>query len=88
MLVYFNLWFLPILLNVLILLWWRFSCYNRYETKFPSRGHILLITLATFIPIFGIILCLIIIGIYIGARLAGEIHLKNNKFNKYWFDVK
>lgn len=75
-------------INFITLIWWRYSCISDFTIKFPTKGHILLCTLISLIPILGIIITCVIIGIYIGLRFAGDIHLKPNKFNRFWFDVK
>ena len=82
-------WFVPVLLNLLILLWIRLGCEvdTRELHKFPSRGHIVIFTLLSFVPMLGAIEFLVWLGIYIAFRIEGSITLKVNKFNKYWFDV-
>lgn len=82
-------WFLPVLLNFLILLWIRLGCEvdTRELHKFPSRGHIVIFTLLSFVPMLGAIEFLVWLGLYIAFRLEGSVQLKRNKFNKYWFEV-
>lgn len=82
-------WFLPVLLNLLILIWCRFSCEvdSRTLHKFPSRGHIVIFTLLSFIPIFGAIEFCVWTVLYVSFRIEGSLKLKKNNFNKFWFDV-
>jgi len=75
------------LLNFLILLYWRTSCVWSYENKFPTRGHILLIMLASLIPGMSFIAIAVILGIFFGDLSVGELKLKKTKFNHYWFDT-
>lgn len=78
----------PALIDFIILIWWRYSCTSDFTIKFPTKGHILLCTLISLIPILGIIISCLLLGSYIGFRVTGNIHLKPNKFNKFWFDVE
>lgn len=82
-------WFVPVLLNLLILLWCRLGCEIDTRTlhKFPSRGHIVIFTLLSFVPMLGAIEFCVWLGLYIAFRLEGSVQLKRNKFNKYWFEV-
>lgn len=83
-----TLFFIIAILNIIFLIWWRtgteWKCTN---IKFPTRGHIVIIGITSFVPIANAILFAIIIGLYIGARESGDLKLKHNKFNKYWFDI-
>lgn len=82
-------WIIPILLNLFILLWWRYNCENdsTYLYRFPSRGYIVIFILLSIIPIVGAIEFCIFMALYISFRIGGYIKLKNNKFNNFWFDV-
>lgn len=82
-------WFVPVLLNLLILLWCRLGCEIDTRTlyKFPSKGHIVIFTLLSFVPMLGIIEFCVWLVLYITFRLEGSVQLKRNKFNKYWFEV-
>ena len=82
-------WFVPVLLNLLILLWCRLGCEIDTSTlhKFPSKGHIVIFTLLSFVPMLGIIEFCVWLVLYITFRLEGSVQLKRNKFNKYWFEV-
>ena len=78
----------PVVINFLTLLWWRNSCESYFDFKFPTRGHVLFLTLVSFIPILGLVMVPVLLGFYFGNRATGDIILKKNKFNKYWFDVE
>jgi len=82
-------WFIPVLLNLLILLWIRCGCEvdTRELYKFPSRGHIILLTLISFVPVVGALEFIVWLGVYISFRIEGNLTLKANKFNKYWFEI-
>ena len=73
-----------IALTIIILLWWRLGCTSHF--KFPTRGHVLLLFIGSFIPIYNISQIVVIICFYFGLRISGELELKKNKFNKFWFD--
>ena len=75
------------LLNFLILLYWRTSCVWSNENKFPTRGHILLIMLASLIPGMSFLVIAVMLGIFFGTLSVGELELKKTKFNHYWFDT-
>ena len=81
-----------IILNLLLLIWWRrgtrWDCYNADEIKFPSRGHILIGFAFSLIPIWSCIQFIILAIWYIVARIEGNIVLKGNKFNHYWFGIE
>ena len=77
------------ILDILILVWWRCSCeWTDGETKFPTRGHVLLFSILALCPIVNLILLPVLAGVYIGLRVSDDIKLKKNKFNKYWFDIE
>lgn len=83
-----TLFFIVVIFNIVFLIWWRKCCeWKSNNIKFPTRGHIVLASLASIIPIANAILLAVIVGLYIGARECGDLRLKKNKFNKYWFDV-
>ena len=77
------------ILDILILIWWRCSCeWVDRKNKFPTRGHVLLLSIVAACPIANLVLFPVLIGIYLGLRFSDEIKLKKNKFNKYWFDIE
>lgn len=77
------------IVNILIIVWWRCSCeWTEENSKFPTRGHVLLLSLLSLCPFANFGVFAILLGLYIGLRLTGEIKLKKNKFNQYWFDIK
>ena len=77
------------LIDILILIWWRYSCeWVDGKNKFPTKGHILLFSILAACPIFNLVLFAIFTGIYLAERLTDGIKLKKNKFNKYWFDIE
>ena len=78
----------PVVVNFIILVWWRYCCTSEFKYKFPTKGHILLFALLSFIPILGIIIMCILVAFYIGLRAVEDLHLKPNKFNKFWFDIE
>lgn len=84
-------YFIFILLNVLFLVWWRTSCEwkNYYGEKrhFPTKGHMLLLTVASLCPILNICEFITLVIIYAVNRCDDAIVLKKNKFNKFWFDT-
>lgn len=76
-------------LNILILLWWRYACeWTNSKQKFPARGHIVLFGLVGCVPIVNIVMLAVLCGVYGGMKATGDLKLKKNKFNKYWFDVE
>ena len=83
-------YFATIFLCILLLIWWRTGCeWDKFsDVKFPTRGHSLLIIIASIVPILNICLLVGLIIIYIVNRTEDELHLKKNKFNKFWFDVE
>lgn len=84
----FWIYVLPIILNVILLIWWRYNCEWDYSTwKFPTRGHIVITFLVSLIPIIGLLLTLFLYIFYIMNRSDHYLYLKKNKFNKFWFDV-
>ena len=83
---YFLGYFLPVIISVLILVWIRTSCDT--ESNFPTRGHAIILSLTSLIPILNWIEAAILIGIYISGRVSGNITLKDNEFNKFFFDKK
>jgi hypothetical protein len=84
-------WFVyfgAIIANLLLLIWWRRGCeWNYGDNKFPSRGHVLLGFVLSFIPVWSLIQFIIIAIWYIAVRCEGDVVLKKNKFNHYWFGV-
>jgi len=72
------------------LIWWRHSCewINEPKTKFPTRGHILLISITGLLPVFNLIFLSLLIVSFVNAKEDKELKLKNNKFNRFWFDVE
>lgn len=84
----FLVYWLPIIVTFILLIWMRYFCKKRYDgSNFPTIGHIIIVTAATFIPIFGIIVSLFVLGFYIAWRVEGDLELKPNKFNRFFFDV-
>lgn len=79
-------YFLPILLGTILLIFWR--TMTEHDTRFPTRFHILLYFILSFIPGFGLLFFVIIVGFYIGLRVSDCINIKPNKFTKFWFDEK
>ena len=86
----FLVYILPIVLTFVLLVFWR-TCTewddDTDDVHFPTRLQILSITLLTFIPILGFIICLILIGIYTYFRMCDNLKIKKNKFSKFWMDV-
>lgn len=81
------IFFAVILINILILIWWEKGCKWETDCKFPTRGHSLLIIIASCVPILNIVLLTTLIIVYISNRYCGYLILKENKFNKFWFGV-
>ena len=81
------LYFVFILLNLILLLWWRYGVIRPYY-KFPTRGHIVLLMVAGCVPILNIAEFLILMVIYCIHRAEDDIELKESKFNKFWFDTE
>lgn len=81
--------FVALIWNVLLLLWWRHSCEWEYpdEIKFPTRGHVLILALLAFAPIWNCVQAILLTIIYIVCRCNQDLHLKKSKFNKFWFDT-
>lgn len=79
---------IPIVFIFFFLIWWKKMCVWDYSNyNFPTLGHGILIFLLSFIPIFGLIEALILIIVYIVNRTNGDLELKENNFNKKFFDV-
>ena len=83
----FWLYILPIIMNLAILIWWRYNCECDYSYKFPTRGHIVILFMTSLIPGIGLTQTFVFIIAYIWRRSDGVIRLKSNKFNKFWFDI-
>lgn len=84
-------YFACILLNLLLLVWWRRGTeWDTYgdEITFPSRGHVLLGFIFSLVPIWSAIQFVVLAIWYIIARCEGDIVLKKNKFNHYWFGIE
>jgi len=77
----------PVIVSLILLIWMRCCCVFTENIKFPTRGHIVLITLLSAIPIIGIITVAGMIAFYIGFRVTGDLRLKSNRFTKFWFDI-
>ena len=81
-------YYLPIVLNIIFLIWWRTNCKWEFDnTKFPTKGHIVILSLLGLIPIWGLIQLIVLVIVYGAHRLTGDIVLKDTKFNRRWFDV-
>lgn len=81
--------FLPIILTLLLLIWWHKCCeWEDRCSKFPTRGHCVLIWLPTFCPILGWIIFAVLLFFYSAARINDAVHLKYNKFTNKWFGVE
>ena len=83
--------FLPAAVSLFILLWARYMCTwewtNGCKTAhYPALGHIILITTLSLIPIVGIVINVVLIGLYIFERIVGQLKLRHNKFNQIFFD--
>ena len=84
------IYFVSLVLNIILLVWWRCSCEwcgFHHGIHFPTRGHTLILILIALIPIINIIELTVLAGVYIGMRLTEQLVLKENKFNKFWFDI-
>lgn len=79
-------YFTPILLGTLLLIFWR--NITIHEANFPTRFHIFLYFILSFVPVVGFILWLIVTVLYLALRIAGDIDIKPNKFTQFWFDKK
>ena len=79
---------LPFILNFALLTWWRYSTeWDDDDIKFPTRGHYVLLVILAMVPIISWIE-IIILGVQYGMhRNDGDIVLKKNNFNKFWFDI-
>ena len=77
-------YFSPILLGTLLLIFWRNMTIH--EANFPTRFHIFLYFILSFVPVIGFILLFVLTVYYLGQRISGEITIKTNKFTKFWFD--
>ena len=89
MLTNFFVYWIPVLANLLFLIWW--ACGTEYEGedyKFPALGHIIALVGTSLIPVFGFFQVLVLIAIYGCSRANGNIVIKKNKFNKIFFKVK
>ena len=63
-------------------------CVWDYSTVgFPSLGHSIILFLVSFVPVLGLIEAIVLLIVYIIARFEGDLELKENKFNKKFFDV-
>ena len=80
------LYFASIVLTLILLLWWRIGCES--SKIHPGRGHVLILFLLSFAPIYNTIQLIVLVMMFIACRLEGVITLKPNKFNKFWFDKK
>ena len=81
-------YFAVILINILFLIWWGKGCEWDYgDSKFPTRGHSLLLTIASLVPILNIIIFIILLVAYLVNLIEGDLVLRENKFNKFWFGV-
>ena len=81
----FWIYILPIIFNVLFIIWMKVGC--EIDGFHCGVGHILLVALFSLIPIVGLCMSVVFLITYIGARCGGIIELKNNKFNRFFFDV-
>lgn len=81
-------YFAFILINILFLIWWGKGCEWDYgNSKFPTRGHSLLLIIASLVPILNIIIFITLLVAYLVNRIEGDLVLRENKFNKFWFGV-
>lgn len=77
-----------IILNILFLVWWGKGCEWDYgHSKFPTKGHALLLIIASCVPILNILIFIGLLVAYLVGRIEGDLVLKENKFNKFWFGV-
>ena len=80
---------LPIILTLLLLVWWSKCCKWEYDDiKFPTKGYCVLLLLPTFCPILGWIIFTVLVAFYGAARIEGSLCLKYNKFTNKWFGVE
>lgn len=85
----FFIYWIPVLFNLLFLIWWACGTeYTREDYKFPALGHIIVLVGTSLIPIWAILQALVLVGIYGCSRANDDIVLKKNKFNKIFFKVK
>lgn len=82
-------YFVTLVANIIILLWWRHACKWEEGTTspFPSRGHVLIFIVTALLPIWNIMQIAVLLGFYIGFRVSGTLELKKNKFNNFWFNT-
>ena len=85
MIVYFSM----IVFTIILLIWWRTCCeWESEDIHFPTKGHIILLTVSSFIPIWDIIQFCIMIALYLATRISGDLKLKSNRFTRKWFDIE
>ena len=73
---------IPILICIGLLLWVRIFCDK--DTKFPTRGSVLLFSIVSLIPIVNLFEASALIAFYIIGRVNGNLTFKKNKFNEFW----
>lgn len=79
----FWIYYLPVIYNLIFSLWVKWGCITDFKLGY---GHILIFTAISLVPILGLVLSVTITILYLGARCEKDIILKNNKFNKIFFN--
>lgn len=83
------IYFSTIVITTILLIWWRTCCeWDGFDTHFPTKGHIILLVITSFIPIWNLVQFCIMIAVYLAARISGDLDLKSNRFTRKWFDIK
>ena len=85
------LYIVVVVFTLCLLLWWRLGVENdpdaMIKTTFPQWGHVVIFFVGSFFPIYNCVQALILLAIYIAFRVDGDLKLKENKFNRFWFGV-
>lgn len=78
-----------VLVCIILICMFYFLTTDKYgnKPKAYSRGYVILFILLSFIPYFNFFLAIVLLAIYIMARVYGDLLLKRNKFTKKWFGV-
>lgn len=82
---------ITVVLTLCLLLWWRLAVEQdpsaMIKTAFPQWGHVVIFFVGSFFPIYNFIQAAILLAIYVASRVDGDLKLKENKFNRFWFGV-